>query len=91
MRCEHKDRSVERLKPYGLKYARTRRCHAQATVTCETKPGYFDSKQVKRLCQEHADALLTNNRGWELFGALNRRAGAALVAGGEAIRVRIVY
>ena len=29
-------------------------------------------------------------RGWELFGALNRRAGAALVAGDEAIRVRIV-
>ena len=29
-------------------------------------------------------------RGWELFGALNRRAGAALVAGGETIRVRIV-
>ena len=29
-------------------------------------------------------------RGWELFGALNRRAGAALVAGDEAIRVKVV-
>ena len=29
-------------------------------------------------------------RGWELFGALNRRAGAALVAGDDRIRVRIV-
>ena len=29
-------------------------------------------------------------RGWELFGALNRRAGAALVAGDDKIRVRIV-
>ena len=29
-------------------------------------------------------------RGWELFGALNRRAGAALVAGNETIRVHVV-
>ena len=29
-------------------------------------------------------------RGWELFGALNRRAGAALVAGDDRIRVHIV-
>ena len=29
-------------------------------------------------------------RGWELFGAQNRRAGAALVAGDDRIRVRIV-
>ena len=29
-------------------------------------------------------------RGWELFGAQNRRAGAALVAGDEAIRVKVV-
>ena len=30
-------------------------------------------------------------RGWELFGALNRRAGAALVGNpGESIRVKVV-
>ena len=29
-------------------------------------------------------------RGWELFGALNRRAGAALVAGEDRVRVRII-
>ncbi len=29
-------------------------------------------------------------RGWRLCGAFNRRAGAALVAGEESIRVRVV-
>ena len=29
-------------------------------------------------------------RGWELFGAHNRRAGAALVAGPDRVRVKVV-
>jgi hypothetical protein len=56
-RCEHKDRTLERSRPYGPQYARTRRCGNDAAVTLRTREGYWPDEmagRVRHFCDEHA-------------------------------------
>ena len=60
----------------------------QPGIVFFTVPGNPNAYFARRFGRDYGVA--NRWRGWRLCGVQNRRAGAALVAGDESIRVRVV-
>ena len=61
-RCDYKRRTVEQQQPYGLRFARQRRCQADATHVYQSDPRYYDASITHYRCPEHALGI-----GWVLI------------------------